>query len=196
LAAGCTGTETTGATRCGWGCRACHRWCGRSGTVASFGGGIGPAGGRRRGASNGLLQLHELARCHGFAHAAWHARALRAAGTGACRWGRTTSASGGTAVPADGLAHQLQGVAAAAGRRAGSCWTPRTAGTLRDTGSGALRCTSSAAGGCAGAGTPWNRLSYQLRARCGARGWPCFDGCSWARWSWSPWTGWRTGARC
>jgi hypothetical protein len=138
LAARRTWTEPR-PTWCRWSRRPCHRRCGCPGTFARLGRGIGPAWGRSRGASHRLLQLHQLARCHRFAHAAGHAGALRAACTGSCRWSGTTAASRGTAVPADGLAHQFQRVSAAAGGGPGTCRPAGTAGTLRDAGPGALR---------------------------------------------------------
>lgn len=180
----CTGTVPR-ASWCRRRCGSGHRWRCCSGALSWLGGGIRPAGGRSCGASHGLLQLHELARCHGFAHAAGHAGALRAARTGSCRRSRTTT-TGGAAIPADRLADQLQRVATSAGRCAGSCRTPGAAWTLRDTGAGALRSSGTTARRCSRTWTSWDRFAHQFRAGCWPRGLTGSD--------WSCWTGRSSGS--
>ena len=148
LTTGTTGTEARAPwrRRC---IRSCHRRCCRCGSLAGFGRRFRSAWGRCHRPTHGLLQLHELAGSHWLAHAAGHARPRGSTGASRCSRASTTCCA---AVSANGLAHQLKGVAAFADRCAWPCRSSGTARTLGNT------CT----------GAPGNRLANEF----GTRRWP------------------------
>ena len=119
---GSGGCPESGAAGCGWWCgggpHEIRRSCAApGGSSSSFGALTGAPGWWGNGATgSGFLQLHELPRSHGLAHARGHPRTARGGGTVA------TGASGASAIATNGFADQFQGAGGgtARGCRAGA----------------------------------------------------------------------------